>query len=534
MGDGMDRRSVIAAAAGVLCTPMAHAASAEPIARTRQGLVQGYRDGPIKVFKNIPYGAPTGGANRWLASKPPASWSGIRLAVEQGGMCPQIRLPGAQMQENAAMGQNGPLTEDCLNLNVYTPAVGPRSGKRPVMVWYHGGQYVNGSGGASCYDGANMARKQDVVIVTVTHRLNIFGFLYLEDIFGPFFADSGNVGILDCIAALRWVRDNIAEFGGDPNLVTTFGQSGGGGKVSTMMGMPAAKGLFKRAISQSSAAVRSLTRDVAIRQAKQVVDMLGAKTAADMQAISADRLLEAMTAVRFQSGPMVDGKNLPDHVFDPKASPLQADIPMLMGNTETEITFVNGTPLDPIDDADLQSRVKALFRSSDMDADQIIKLFRGRYPGRDNTYLFQLIGSQASNFQTSTYTQVERKSEQGGAPIWYYYFTHNVPARGGRLHAPHTGEIPYLFDSLARSEPMVGPITPREAEVADTMSTTWATFARTGNPNNPKIPLWPPFDTRRRATLIIDNQCKVVDDPIGPTRAAIAAIQAKAPRSASR
>jgi len=300
-----------------------------------------------------------------------------------------------------------------------------------------------------------------------------------------------------------------------------------------MLGMPAARGLFKRAISMSSAAVRSTTRETAVRQAKAVVDALGVKSAAELQAVSADKLLEAMTSTRFVSGPVVDGKNLPAHVFDPKATPISADIPMMMGNTETEITFVGNTPLDPIDDADLKARVKALFRSSDADADQMIALFRGRYPGRDNVYIYQLIGSQASNFQTSTYTQLERKADQGAAPIWYYYFTHNVPGRGGKLHAPHTGEIPYVFDSLAHSEPMVGPITPREQQVADLMSTAWATFARTGNPNNPKLPNWPTFDTRRRATMMIDNQCKVVDDPLGPTRTAIAALQARAPRAAA-
>jgi para-nitrobenzyl esterase len=435
------------------------------------------------------------------------------------------------MPENAAMGQKGPQSEDCLNLDIYTPAVGANSGKRPVMVWYHGGRFVNGSGGASCYDGANMARKQDVVVVTVTHRLNIFGFLYLEELFGPAYADSGNVGILDCVEALRWVRDNIAEFGGDPNLVTAFGQSGGGGKVSTMMGMPAAHGLFKRAISESSAALRSLTKDVTAKQAKAVVDRLGARTIADMQAAPAEKLLEAMNALRFRSGPMLDGRNIPEHPFGPKPSPISADVPMLMGNTETEITFVNGTPTEPMDDAQFRQHVKDLFHCEDADADQMIQLFRGRYPGRDNTWLYQMIGSQASNFQTSTYTQAERKADQMGAPIWYYYFVHTVPARGGKIHAPHTGEIPYVFDSLAHSKPMVGPITPREQQVADIMSTTWATFARTGNPNNPKIPDWPAFDTRRRATLLIDNQCKVVDDPLGPTRAAIAALQAKGRRA---
>jgi para-nitrobenzyl esterase len=527
---GLDRRSVLGAGVaglGALSAGTALGATTGPVATTAYGRVQGYEDGPIKVFKNIPYGAPTGGANRWLPAKPPAAWSGVRQAVRQGDMCPQVRVPGVLLAEEAAMGQHGPASEDCLNLNVYTPAVGPNSGKRPVMVWYHGGAFANGSGGATSYDGRNLCEKNDVVLVTVTHRLNLFGFLDLEPFLGPAYADSANVGILDCVAALRWVRANISAFGGDPDEVTIFGQSGGASKVSTMMGMPAARGLFKRAIAESASAVRSGTKEAAARQAGAVLDALGTKNAAELQALPVERLLDALASTRFQPTPVVDGRNLPAHVFDPVASPLSAEVPLMMGTTETEITFITSTPLDPIDEAELRRRVMQTFRSDDADADRLIQLFRSRYPGRDNAYLFQLIGSQASGFQEGVTTQAERKAAQGGAPVFVYYFTHTVPARGGKLHAPHTGEIPYVFDSLAHSEPLIGAVTPREQALADKVSATWVAFARSGDPNNPRIPRWPAYDARTRSTMIIDDEFQVRDDPLRETRTAIAELKSK-------
>jgi para-nitrobenzyl esterase len=525
----LNRRNVLLAATGAFCAPGGQTAEAAdgPIARTRAGRVQGYLDGPIKVFKNVPYGAPTGGANRWLAARPPIPWNGIRQATSQGDMCPQMHAPGTPMAEEAAMSQAGPMSEDCLNINVYTPAVGPNSGKRPVMVWHHGGAFANGSGGATSYDGRNLAEKQDVVLVTVTPRLNVFGFLYLEELFGPAYADSGNIGILDCVAALRWVRDNISGFGGDPNEVTIFGQSGGAAKVSTMMGMPAARGLFRRVIAESSSAVRSGSRTDAARQARAVVEASGAKTVADLQGFPADRLIAAMTKVGFQAGPIVDGRNLPAHVFDPMATPISADIPLLTGTNETEITFLPGTPLDALEDAALHMRVKALFRCADHDADRLIELFRTRYPSRDNTYLFQLIGSQASSFQEGVTLEAERKADQGGAPVYVYYFTHTIPARHGTLRSPHTGEIPYVFDSLAHAAPLVGPVTAREQLLADRISASWAAFARTGDPNHPGIPPWPAYDTRARSTMVIDDEFKIVGDPLRTTRIAISELKQK-------
>jgi para-nitrobenzyl esterase len=438
------------------------------------------------------------------------------------------------MQEETDMVQQAPVGEDCLKLNVYTPAVGPRSGKRAVMVWFHGGGYMAGSGNATSYDGTNLARKQDVVLVSVTHRLNHFGFLYLGDLFGEAYADSGNVGMLDCVAALSWVRDNIANFGGDPNRVMIFGQSGGGGKVSTMMGMPSAKGLFHCVSAQSGAAVRSGVKAQAAANAKRLVDALGVKTIGELQALPWRQIVDVANANRGSggNGPIVDGRSLPANVFDPQASPLSRDIPLISSTVETESASW-GAPVDPIDDADLAKRVKQVTRLSDPDTAALIGIYKGAYPGKDNTYVCQLLMSQWT-FTDGVTTQAERKAAQaasGGAPDYFFYFAHHTTVRDGKLHAPHTSEIPYCFDSLAHAAPIIGPVTPAKQALADKVSTYWANFAKTGNPNGKGLPQWRPFDLTTRPTLVIttEDQPTMVDDPMGPTRRAVAEYKAKVP-----
>jgi para-nitrobenzyl esterase len=536
-GSGPGRRAVVEGAlatAAALCALPVGGASAQtpgggPVATTRFGRIRGYEDGPIKVFKGVPYGADTGGANRWLPAKPPKPWPGVRHATEQGPMCPQMF--GAPMAEETALLQRGPMTEDCLNLDIWTPAVGPASGARPVMVWYHGGGFSGGSGGAASYDGRNLCEKQDVVLVTVTHRLNIFGFFYIGEIYGPTYADSGNVGIMDCVAALRWVHDNISHFGGDPDNVTIFGQSGGGAKVSTMMGMPGAKGLFQRAIAESGASVRVGTKASAAAQAKAVIDALGVKSLAELQAIPPERLIQAagpMGMGRLQPSPIVDGRVIPANPFDPVASPISRDVPFMCGTTKTESVFFPNTPLDPIDDADLHDRLKKTFNGiPDADVDRVVQAVRTDEPGASNTFVFQLVTSL--NFGAGVITEAERKADQGGAPVFVYYFTHAVSARGGKLGAPHTAEIPYAFDSLAYAKPLVGPVTASEQHLADEVSACWTSFARHGDPNNSQIPHWAPYNTTDRPTMVIGDPFRLEDDPMGHTRALLEEIKAKYP-----
>jgi para-nitrobenzyl esterase len=497
---------------------MASASSKAPIALTEYGRIRGFTDGLVNVFKGVPYAASTAGTSRWLPPKRPANWSGILDAIEPGPMCPQ--RVGAPMPEEAVLLQRGPTSEDCLNLNIFTTAIGGQSRKRPVMVWLHGGGYESGSPNATSYDGRNLAERHGVVLVAVAHRLNVFGFLYLGELFGPTYADSGNVGMLDIVAALQWVKDNISEFGGDADNVTVFGESGGGQKISTLLAMPGAQGLFKRAILQSYADVRSQDLRQAVLGAEALLEDLKVRTIEELNALPEHRLLEAMERTHFQCGTVVDGRVLPAHPFEPAAPALSVDIPIMLGSLETEATFLPSTPLDPISDSQFSDLLKAATQSSDADVAALIDICRRANPGKDNTYLYQLIVSQAE-FRDGLETVAERKAIQGGAPVYMYYFTHHTTARGGKLRAPHTLEIPYVFDNLPGAEPIVGSITSADQSLATTVSETWAAFARTGNPNNPRIPFWPAFNPETRLTMIIDEVCKVESDPLREMRMAV-------------
>jgi para-nitrobenzyl esterase len=430
------------------------------------------------------------------------------------------------MTEETAMLQNGPYTEDCLNLNVSTPAVGPNSGRRPVMVWFHGGGFSGGSGGATSYDGRNLCEKHDVVLVTVTHRLNIFGFLYLPELYGDAYADSGNAGILDCVAALQWVHANIVNFGGDPGNVTIFGQSGGGAKVSALMGMPSAKGLFHRAIVESASYIRGGVKERAAEAASRVVETLGVKTLKELQSVPADMLVQVMATARFAAGPVVDGRALSANPFEPVASQLSATVPLMIGFTRNEANFTPQPIIDPIDDARLNELLKGVFPNiAQNDLEQLVKVVRTQNPDQPNHIVYQLIASQ--NTGANILQEAERKAEQNGAPAYVYYFTHTVAARGGKLGAPHTAEIPYAFDSLSHAEPLIGPVTPREQALADKLSLTWTTFAKTGNPSNRLIPTWKPYNTKDRPTMVLDDQPKLVDDPLHESRVIIGEMRGK-------
>jgi len=497
---------------------MAFLSTNGPIAVTEYGMIRGFSAGLVKIFKGVPYAASTAGNNRWLPPKRPSNWSGIRDARMPGPMCPQQF--GAPMPEETELLQRGPTSEDCLNLNIFTTDIGSQSKKRPVMVWLHGGGYEAGSPNATSYDGRNLADRHDVVLVAVAHRLNVFGFLYLADRFGATYADSGNVGMLDIVAALRWVKDNIAEFGGDAENVTVFGESGGGQKVSALFAMPVAQGLFKRGILQSNADVRSQELKHSAHSAEVLLDAVGVRTVEELIAIPEPRLLEAMERTHFQSGPVVDGRVLPGHPFDPAAPALSMHVPIMLGTLETEATFLPTTPLDPISDSQLGALLKDATQSTEADVSQLIEICRRANPGKDNTYLYQLIVSQVE-FRDNLETVAERKAMQGGAPVYMYYFTHHTMVRGGKLRAPHTLEIPYVFDNLAGAKPIVGTITSAEQALADAVSATWVAFARTGNPNHPKIPFWPAFNPETRPTMIIDDEFKVVNDPLRDMRIAI-------------
>ncbi len=493
-----------------------------PIVETTAGKVAGIANGPVRIFKGIPYGAPTDGANRFLPPQKPAPWTGVREATEIGPRCPQPPTPGL-MPEEAIDLDYGPMSEDCLNLNVWTTSPDAVT-KRPVMVWLHGGGYVVGSGGSVRYDGSNLARKHEAVVVTVNHRLNAFGFLDVSSIGGSKYAASGNVGMLDIIAALEWLSDNIANFGGDPNNVTLFGESGGGGKVSTLMAMPAAKGLFHRAIAQSGIALRGITADSSAATARAFLAQLGLD-AADLRRIQAmpfERILAALAAARppLGFGPVIDGHVLPRHPFDPGAPEISADVPLLLGSNLTERTFFGDTPLDAIDDAALLDHVKRYTGLSDTESSRLIAVYRKNRPNADNTFIYQLLSADWW-MTANVLTQAERKASLGRAPAYVYHFEKRTPVRDGKLKVPHTLEIAYAFDNIDLSTAVTGTGADKQA-LADKMSAKWTAFARTGDPSIPGLK-WESYSAERRAVMILDDDPRLELDPYRDERLAIRA-----------
>lgn len=504
-----------------------HGSIGKVIAQTRYGRVEGQLENGARAFKGIPYGASTAGAGRWLPPRPPAAWGGVRQAREFGAMCPQ--LFGAPLAEETAILQRGPMSEDCLNLNVWTPALDDAA--RPVMVWFHGGVFSVGSGASTSNDGANLAARNDVVVVTVNHRLNLFGFLDVSSVAGPDYAASGNVGMLDCVAALEWVRDNIAGFGGDPGNVTIFGHSGGGMKVMHLMAMPAAKGLFHRAIPMSGFTLKANSAEHSAGISQDVIISLdlGDDPLRRLQSLPTERLidiLEQRPDYMFILGPHVDGDILPGDPFDPGAPALSVHIPMMVGTTETEINFMPFTQLDAIDEATLHASLKEFTGLGDEDLTALIAAYRSEHPDHDNTYLYQVLASDWL-LGADGIAVAERKAAQGGAPIWVYYWTRHSNAREGKLRAPHTVEIPYIFDTFHKKPPIVGATGPADQAIADQMSRTWANFARTGNPNNDAVPHWPAYDLETRPVLVIGNSLAVECNPRPRSRAAMSEIRAK-------
>ena len=497
------------------------------VVRTTAGRIRGIRRGNVSAFFGIPYGASTAGARRFMPPAKPESWTGIRDAVKFGPRSPQG--PSTLIPEVAAVDRRESADENCLCLNVWTP--GPDAGRRPVMVWLHGGGYSQGSGSFIIYEGANLACRHDVVVVTINHRLNVFGYLYLAELGGEKYQQSSNVGMLDIVASLEWVRDNIAEFGGDPNNVTIFGQSGGGGKVSTLMAMPSAKGLFHRAIVQSASAIRGIPKDQATSSAGKYLSLLGLKSDQldELQQLPAEKLVAAMGGGGAVGGaglslaPVVDDHSLPRNPFDPDAPGISATVPLLIGSVETEVAFMRGTPLDPMNDDALHAHVKQALRDADdAAADRLINLYRQGRPGISNTDLYLILASDAT-FRAGVLTEAERKADQAMASAYMYYFTWKSPVRDGSLRTFHTLEIPFVFDNVDLATAMTGSHQDRYA-LEDKVSGAWAAFARTGNPSHDGIPKWPAFDTKQRATMILDNECKVVNDPGGDERRALRAI----------
>ena len=490
------------------------------VVQTAQGKVNGYIHNGIYTYKGIPYAK----AKRFQAPVKPDSWEGVRSSLTYGPVCPLL-TPTTQVADESEFAFHhdwGYTNEDCLRANIWTGGINDGK-KRPVMVWLHGGGYTAGSSQElPSYDGENIARKGDVVLVSVNHRLNILGFLDLSE-FGDKYKPSANAGMLDLVAALEWVKANIAAFGGDPENVTIFGQSGGGGKVTTLMSSPVAKGLFHKAIVQSG--VWSDFQDPAItkRLGSAVLTELGlipstidsiqnipyeklaAAGARAMQKVRDQLAAEGKPVVGFRFGwsPVRDGSFLPYNASDPKALELSADVPLLIGSTKNEFMPSLRTPGMRTATAEVAKAYLQKIYGDKTDA--YIAAVKKAYPA--DTRPSDLIDIDGL-FRPGMVAQGKAKSSSSTAPVYMYMMTWQSPIFNGEYKAVHCMDIPFVFNNVARCEEMTGG--GKEAYVlADRMSQSWINFARTGNPGHKGLPTWPAYDEKAGATMLFDNVCQV-------------------------
>lgn len=502
------------------------------VAKTQYGKVRGYLDDGVLTFKGVPYGANTGGENRWLPAQPPKPWEGELPTLIYGANCPQRLHTWTPEQTFLYQWTDGWQSEDMLKVNIWTPSL---SGKRPVMFYIHGGGFTFGSAyELASQDGAQMARHHDVVSVTVNHRLNSLGFLDVSSLGGPAYADSANVGMTDLVAALRWVRENIANFGGDPDRVMIYGQSGGGSKVTTLLGMPSAEGLIHRASAQSGGGGNPPGAEESSEYAKRVIAELGVKDMAGLQKVEWARLNEVSNAVaakmnppmgmggptpapgtarpRVGAGPTVDGRTITMRSFYDAAPEISKKIPLLLGSVSEEGNSMSSRPTEA-------QWVASLVRNyGEAKGKALAEALKKAHPEKSIRTLSYMCGASPLNglaLRNNVTRMATMKYNQKAAPVYTWYFTWQSPMLED-AGAWHTAELAFCFDNTKRCDQGTGN-GPQARALAKKMATAWANFARKGDPSQPGL-AWEPFEPGRGRTMIFDNNCRMMDDPEGEVR----------------
>ena len=500
------------------------------VANTQYGKVRGFVDGGVFTFKGIPYGANTGGENRWLPAKPPTPWKDEYPALVYGANCPQHLHDWTGNEQTFLQDwDDGWQSEDMLKLNIWTPSL---SGSRAVMFYIHGGGYEFGSSyELPSHEGAQMARHHDVVQVSVNHRLNVLGFLDVSEIGGPGYEDSHNLSFSDLVVALKWVQVNISNFGGDPGKVMIYGQSGGGGKVTTLLGMPDAKGLIHRASAQSGGGGAITTYEQQKDFSRQVIKELGANDIGALQKMDWATMSAAGRTVSGRMNPprhdlvfgppagpgsipqvgwtpSVDGRLVTMQSFEEGAPEVSKDVPMLMGSVSEEGMRYLSNPTEEEWHASL-ARILG-----DEKASALIAGMKKAHPEKSiKTLSYGVAGLSARN---KVVRMAKMKHEQHAAPVFQYFFDWQSPMINGDAGAWHTAELAFCFDNTKRCEQGTGN-TPEAQAVAKKMATAWANFARTGNPSQPGLE-WTASDPEHNQTMIFNNECRVVDDAEGEVR----------------
>lgn len=496
----------------------------EAVVKTVKGRIRGVQDQDIVYFKGIRYGRVT---ERFKPASPAPSWEGLYDATEYGPSAVQPPCPEQMTFEQAretfkslssvfgVPAIHHDQSEDPLVLNIWTTGLNEK--KRPVMFRIHGGGFVVGSGNWSWHDGTNLARRGDVVVVTVNHRLGLLGYLYLGGLSKEYAI--GNVGMSDLVLALKWIRENIEAFGGDPDNVTIFGESGGGMKVSTLLSMPSAKGLFHKAIIQSGAALQVMPAEMGTAQARAVLAHLKVDDPAKLASVPRSALVDAQMTVgggMMGSFPIVDGESLPAHPGEALAKGLSADVPLMLGTCLTEGTLLrfmdpSKNPIPKIRALDMDGLDKLVSRYFGKRGPSILEAYRQMWPNAAPWELMLLIESGAG-FRRGHIAFAEAKLQKASTPVFMYLLEWKSGAYGGWVQASHGMDVPLTMDNVQRSGAWTADY-PKSQIVADQMSEAWIAFARSGNPRHSGIPAWPTYDMQQRATMSFDVTSDVKMNP---------------------